>query len=408
MNPNAHLISRALYTAILGSTITACTAMAPPDDVATTTQAVSVFDSDVFDWRFYVNSYGDLLQAGIDTPAEAQAHWQAFGIRECRRAHPRFHPRQYLDLYPDLKAAFGNDCTKGLQHYLNTGRGEGRVGIVNGGYDGRYTISNDIITVGASLRTAGAIDSLYWNGREFLNSFDHGRQLQVALSANNWGECYNPTEAGSGADGTRPGTTSVLHAASANANVLTTDNQPAFWVPPGGTAPGCGAARNTTALSPYRFRKTVTIGVAGIRHIVEVRSDVVVPETVSSLVYEAPTGYLGGEFTSFFAFNPATCTLAAISAGPGEQALPVVLSTSDGAAAMGTWSPGLPQPAFPSNGYGRFAFPSGNPAAATNKWNMVFRLGPTAPGTYSFRTYVAVGSLENVRVALCQLKSAVR
>jgi hypothetical protein len=401
------MTSRALRTAVLASTIAACTASAPQEEVATTTQAVSVFDSDVFDWRFYVNSYGDLLQAGIDTPAEAQAHWQNSGIRECRRAHPRFHPRQYLDLYPDLKAAFGNDCTMGLQHYLTFGRGEGRVGIVNGGYDGRYTISNDIITVGASLRTAGAIDSLYWNGREFINSFDHGRQLQVALSANGWGECYNPTEAGSGADGSRHGTTSVLHAATANANVLTTDSQPAFWVPPGGTAPGCGAARNTIALSPYRFRKTVTIGVAGIRHIVEVRSEVVVPETVSSLTYEAPTGYLGGEFTSFFTFNPATCTLAAISAGPGEQALPVVLSTSDGAAAMGTWSPNLPQPTFPSIGYGRFAFPSANPANATNKWNMVFRLGATPPGTYSFRTYVAVGSLENVRVALCQLKSAV-
>jgi hypothetical protein len=74
---------------------------------------------------------------------------------------------------------------------------------------------------------------------------------------------------------------------------------------------------------------------------------------------------------------------------------------------MGTWSPDLPQPSFPGAGYGRFAFPSGNPAAATNKWNSVFRLGPSAPGTYSFRAYLAVGSLENVRVALCQLKDAI-
>jgi hypothetical protein len=392
--------------AVLVGTSTGCWS-SPPDEVTTVDQEVNVFDSDVFNWRFYVNSYGDLLQAGIDTPAEAQAHWQAFGLRECRRAHPRFHPRQYLDLYGDLRAAFGTDCTRALQHYLDHGRSEGRVGIANGGYDARYTISNDIITVGASLRTAGAIDSLYWNGREFINSFDHGRQLQVALSANGWGECYNPTEAGSGADGTRPGTTSVLHAASAIGRVLSTDSQPAFWVPPGGTAPGCGAARNSTALSPYRFRKTVTIGVAGIRHIVEVRSEIVVPEALSSLTYEAPTGYLGGEFTSFYTFQPATCALAAISAGPGEQGLPIVLSTSDGAAAMGSWSRSLPQPSFPAAGYGRFAFPSSNPAAATNKWNMVFRLGAISPGTYAFRTYVAVGSLENVRVALCQLKSAV-
>jgi hypothetical protein len=74
---------------------------------------------------------------------------------------------------------------------------------------------------------------------------------------------------------------------------------------------------------------------------------------------------------------------------------------------MGSWAPTLPQPSFPGAGYGRFAFPSSNPAAATNKWNMVYRLGATTPGTYPFRTFVAVGSLENVRVALCQLDAVI-
>lgn len=400
-------ISRTLFLASLAA-VASCAPAGDEADLGAAEQAATIFDGDVFNWRFYVNSYGDLLQAGIDTPAEAQAHWQNYGLRECRRAHPRFHPRLYLDLYPDLRAAFGNDCSRALQHYLDHGRAEGRVGITNGGYDNRYTVSNDLITLGASARTAGAIDSLYWNGRELINSYDHGRQLQVALSVNGWGECYNPTEAGSGSgDNIKPTTTSVLHAVSAAGNVLFTDNQPAFWVPPGGTAPGCGAARNTTALSPYRFRKTVTVGVAGIRHAIEFRTEVVVPEAVSSFTFEGPTGYLGGELTSFYTFNPATCALAAISAGPGEQSLPIVLATPDGAAAMGTWSPDLPQPAFPGAGYGRFAFPSSNPAAATNKWNAVFRLGALAPGTYAFRSYAAVGSLENVRVALCQLKAAV-
>lgn len=375
--------------------------------VAQAAQIASVLDPEVFNWRFYVNAYGDLLMAGIDTPAEAQAHWQNNGIRECRRAHPRFHARQYLDLHADLRAAFGIDCTRALHHYLDHGRAEGRIGIQNGYYDQRYTASNDIITVGASHRTAGAIDSVYWNGREMINSFDHGRQLQVALTANGWGECYNPTEAGSGSgDHQKPTSTSVLHAASAGANVLITDSQPAFWVPPGGTAPGCGPARNTTALSPYRFRKTVTIGVFGLRHVIEFRSEVVIPESITSYTYEAPTGYLGGEFTSFYTFNPAGCTLSPLSAGPGEQSRPVILATPDGAAAMGAWARDLPEPAFPGAGYGRFAFPSGNPANATNKWNMVYRGGATAPGTYAFRTYIAVGSLENVRVSLCQLQTA--
>ena len=36
------------------------------------------------------------------------------------------------------------------------------------------------IVIRTTARLAGAIDSLTWNGREFINSTDHGRQLQSA------------------------------------------------------------------------------------------------------------------------------------------------------------------------------------------------------------------------------------
>ena len=61
------------------------------------------------------------------------------------------------------------------------------------------------IVITTTSRLAGAIHSLTWNGREFIDSADHGRQLQ---SASNFdagsritGETYNPTEAGSRFDG---------------------------------------------------------------------------------------------------------------------------------------------------------------------------------------------------------------
>jgi len=38
------------------------------------------------------------------------------------------------------------------------------------------------ITIRTTSRLAGAIDSLTWNGKEFIDSFDHGRQLQSAAS----------------------------------------------------------------------------------------------------------------------------------------------------------------------------------------------------------------------------------
>jgi hypothetical protein len=369
-----------------------------------------IFASDIFNWRFYLNANADLMQAGIVTEQGARNHWQNNGIRECRRAHPLFHTQQYLDLYTDLKNAFGSDCSAALQHYLTSGRSEGRVGVYVGAYGGRYTVKNDVIAVGGSNRVAGAVDSLYWNGREFINSWDHGRQLQMALSGNNLGECYNPTEAGGSYDELKSTTTSLLQGVSASGNVFQTQSKAAFWLQPGqesGAAP-CGGAANTTALSNYTLNKRVTVGYGGIQLIVEFLTQVTVPETLSSMVIEAPTGYLGGEFSAFYTFDPSTCQLAALSAGPGEQGLPVVLSTPDGAAAMGAWSPDLPQSGLPGAGYGRFAFPDGgNPANATNKWNVVFRRGSTPPGSYSYRAYLAVGSLENVRVALCQVVSLV-
>jgi hypothetical protein len=65
------------------------------------------------------------------------------------------------------------------------------------------------LVISTTERLAGAIDSLTWNGKEFINSWDHGRQLQTAAFIEKFGECYNPTEAGSSSDGTGPTSSSV-------------------------------------------------------------------------------------------------------------------------------------------------------------------------------------------------------
>lgn len=52
------------------------------------------------------------------------------------------------------------------------------------------------IFVSASLRTVGAISSLIVNNFEYINAYDHGREMQIALVDNTYGQGYNPTEAG--------------------------------------------------------------------------------------------------------------------------------------------------------------------------------------------------------------------
>ena len=50
------------------------------------------------------------------------------------------------------------------------------------------------------------------------------------------------------------------------------------------------------------------------------------------------------EFEQFWKLNPQTGQLQPLDDGPGEQKDPVILSTKDGAYAMGVFSPDQPSP----------------------------------------------------------------
>jgi hypothetical protein len=62
------------------------------------------------------------------------------------------------------------------------------------------------IVIKTTSRMAGAIESLQWGGKEFLDDADHGRELQTCWNGNAGvepiaDETFNPTEAGSLDDG---------------------------------------------------------------------------------------------------------------------------------------------------------------------------------------------------------------
>src|SRR5437868_1079783 len=60
------------------------------------------------------------------------------------------------------------------------------------------------LTVSTSNQFGGAVSSIKWNGKEYINNYDHGRQLQVNMQFFNRYCCYNPYEAGSFDDGQGP------------------------------------------------------------------------------------------------------------------------------------------------------------------------------------------------------------
>ncbi len=231
------------------------------------------------------------------------------------------------------------------------------------------------IVIKTTSRLAGAIDSLTWNGREFIDSADHGRQLQSACSfdagSKFFAEAFNPTEAGSRFDGDGPTSTSRLLSLRAEGHRLETTTQMAFWLRPGELSSG-HTAKNTTVLSNHVLRKRVTIGLPGLPHVVEYRVTFLVPdgEPHTFAQFEAVTGYMPEDFSEFFVYAAESDELQPLDDGPGEQPLPIVFATSDGRHAMGIYSPDQPSAGYAHAGYGRFRFA----AQKVVKWNCVFRV----------------------------------
>jgi hypothetical protein len=233
----------------------------------------------------------------------------------------------------------------------------------------RRAAGNSEIVITTTSRLAGAVHSLTWNGQEFINSTDHGRQLQSASSfssgGKHWAEAFNPTEAGS------------------------REGHPAF---------------NSTKLSNHLLAKRVQIGLPDLPHVIryDVTFTLPVNDRHTFAQFEALTGYMPEEFRLFWTFRPETGELKPIDDGPGEQPFPIVLSTASGSHAMGIYSPQQPSTGFENAGYGRWRFQR----ERVVKWNTVFRFQRSAgvePGEYSFRNFVVVGDRETVRTSLVEL-----
>lgn len=261
------------------------------------------------------------------------------------------------------------------------------------------------IVITTTSRLAGAIHSLTWNGKEFIDSHDHGRQLQSAASFATsfgpkfWAEQFNPTEAGSRADGRGEKTSSKLLHLLAGDSALETRTQMAFWLAPGENSSG-RPALNEAALSNHLLAKRVRIGYRNLPHVIDYNVTFTVPagERHAFAQFEALTGYMPPEFSTFWSTD-ADGILHVLTDGPGEQNRPIVFATADGNHAMGIFSPNQPSRGFENAGYGRFRFAT----EKVVKWNCVFRVqSPSGipTGEHSFRLFVPVGSLKDVQTSL--------
>lgn len=272
----------------------------------------------------------------------------------------------------------------------------------------RAPVGQSEIVIRTSSRMAGAIRSLTWNGKEFIDEADHGRELQSAsnfdVNGDIKGETFNPTEAGSRDDGAKQTTTSRLLYLRAEGPELVTTNQMAFWLLPGEKS-GPNLAKNTNALSNHLLAKRVRIGIPDHPNVIDYTVTFTLPRDEKHVhgVFEALTGYMPIEFDQFWAFDFKTRALKLMDEGPRENPLPMIFSTKSGSHAMGIYSP--PDPKIPKRTYGRFKFDW----AKVTKWNCVFRINDPngiPPADYTCHMYVIVGTLDDVRTTMDALSRA--
>jgi hypothetical protein len=259
-----------------------------------------------------------------------------------------------------------------------------------------------------SAEFSGSIYSLVFRGKEHIDSFANGRLLQSASTFDHYGECFNPTEAGSQPDLTHPRgySNSRLIDFYVKKNQLWTLTNMAFWLLPGQNYPrGCGLhkgvthALNLEERANHLFEKKVTIGLPNFQNVIEYQVTYHVPKSFSSGQFEAATGYMPEDFSLALLFNPITGEESIADKKNGEQSLPVILATKDRKYAMGVYSKQLPQPGL-KFGYGHFIFP---PAAHTNKWNCVFREKNVIAKNYQYTCLIILGTVDEVENTMYRL-----
>lgn len=271
----------------------------------------------------------------------------------------------------------------------------------------------------SNLAAGGAVSELWWNGKQFINNWDYGRQLQIALNLTFPGEQDNPTEGGDrwgcNAAGTGPKPAGWAHGSpllsySNAGGTLRTTTSPLQWNPqnfgggPDNPVRWLGTIAKELSLdfgSPNTIRWTTTITLPGLANYFDL---------------EIVTAYLNNEFTQMYDYDAATevsnprsvpvgqC-VGDVRPPSGSPAGGVIIATVDGNYALGLYHRDID--AF-QNWFGLCNFlhglGGGTYGPDTNKSNVrQWSPNPLQAGSYSFTAYVTVGTLETARSEMRRL-----
>lgn len=369
--------------------------------------------AEFFNAQHYANHNADLLVAGYKNYEQLRIHWINFGISEGRIAHPAFHAASYRARYPDLQAAFGNNTAAYYWHYVNHGQYEGR--------DARQ--ANALIarlgdvSIGASPRCAGAVDSLWVQDEETINSYDKGRQLQKADYDMLYQGCYNPTQAGGMTDGLGYTTSSqMLYGAVLNGGrTLHTRSRPAFWTKPGESIGWADmfncTAHNTTVLSDFIFDTKYTLNARNNVTVIDYDAETTIGTNIPANRYmsELTTGYHTSEFNTAYEIVPDNGYAARLRnpAQGFESPYPAIITKPDGSLAIGAYSKPVPG-SVTLYATWLWKFGLNQQTNDASKWTIIRRYADavTVGQIVPARCYIVAGQVTDVHMELKRLMEA--
>lgn len=371
--------------------------------------------SEFFDAQHYANHNADLLVYGLLTYSQLRSHWLSNGISEGRIAHPEFHAASYRDRYADLRAAFGSNLALYYQHYVTNGQYEGR----NAKQANALIARLDDVSIGASPRCAGAVDSLFFHDKESVNSFDHGRQLQTACYDTRYEGCYNPTQAGGMTDGMGyPSSSRLIYGAVLdNGKTLHTRTQCAYWTRPGEkiTAQGiynCTAVNKTVTsdfIADTKYTLARRNGVTAIQYDLIWNIGAEIP--AGHFMSELTTGYHTADFSVGYEIvseNGYAARLRHMGDHLGqagqERPYPAILTTPDGARAIGVYAEPV-QGASTRYATWLWRFGQNQQTNDCSKWSVVRRYsnGVSNGDQVSARCHIVIGQVTDVHLELARL-----
>lgn len=349
----------------------------------------------------------------------------------------------YLARYPDVVSSWVNKKDKlAIDHWNQHGKAEGRIPgcsanqlpiTMTANFPNSLTIRSEpaegspIEITSFPKALGGAIGSVKWKGVEFINRADRGRELQSAISYDDNGECYNPTEAGTHTD-KKDTSSSVLRYVKYSPGVWENTAQMAFWLYGDRVGGGCkDGPQVSTPFSKTLINKNINMNYKGdsavIEYIVSFKNPVGVPKQKTT--YELLTGYLTTDFHRFYEINPSNLTMVTVDnfiplTSPGypnsgseisqrdDHMRPIIASNQAGSHAMGAF---FPKQSIPGvfHGYELFKFGIKNGATGgpqgkgTTKWSIVASDTSPNQSLRTFRVLLIVGSLNEVSAKLKSL-----